>query len=451
MTYMSEEDQVAFEGRAKSVEESGEPWLIVTYPEAWQGTKKAEDLHEKLSHQWRRFSAMPGDVDKVTYRFIPDPGVPVLSAELVARRDRIPVVLLIVAALQILTLVLLAIMLTGCSRRETPAQTDTTTVSNEAAKQEEGETWKGANTTTMPSSKSSASTSTLSEDVSQLRSIATTAATRGSNSSTPSRGTVRAGASPIRVAAAITFEAATSPAVERCIEYVKGRPFPPPCIPPQTYRAPNAKPPFDVLYRYGYEGKIAGQATFIWLKASEPSRPCTAAERANGAAYKLGCSAKIGDPLVELPQFRELPRMQSLMSESAAVGTPMPAIRRVDDLDMFATIKGDRYCRVGTNLAACVGRRRYFLVAIQVADMLRGADAASTRDDVRLDAGRLSKAERIEPWWPESHAVNSWMVVPVENDSKGDQFVQLAVTGGRLLTPIMRIRDLQPISVGDLK
>lgn len=249
--------------------------------------------------------------------------------------------------------------------------------------------------------------------------------------------------------------------VERCVEQRRGHPAPPPCIPPATYRTPNAKPPFDMPLKYGYVGKIGGQDSFIWLKGGEPSRPCTAAEAKNGSAYKMLCAARIGDPVVILPQFRELPRAE-IAAESAAVGTALPAIRRVDDLDMLATVGGDRFCRTGTALAACTGKRRYFIVAIQVADMLRGSDKASTSDDLVLDFGRMAcglnsdgSVAAVCRWMSyrplESFAVNSWVLAPVENDSRGDQHVQFAVNGGLLLTPIMRIRDLPVISVGELK
>src|SRR5688500_10095856 len=75
---------------------------------------------------------------------------------------------------------------------------------------------------------------------------------------------------------------AAAQTVVRCEEQVKGRPIPPPCIPPETYQNPNRKPPFDVLLRYSRAARIGGQASFIWTKASESSRPCTAAEASNG-------------------------------------------------------------------------------------------------------------------------------------------------------------------------
>lgn len=227
--------------------------------------------------------------------------------------------------------------------------------------------------------------------------------------------------------------------VEICAEPQKGRPIPPPCIPPATYTAPGAKPPFDALTRLGRSGRAGGQPTFTWIKAGPSSRPCTTAEAANGPAYKFGCAAKIGDELYVLPQFRELTPVQ-FMAESAAVGTPIPAIRRVDDLDVFAEISGERFCRAGSTAAACVGKRRFYFVAIQNADQMRA-------NGERLDADRFP-AFRGTGYWPKWNAVNSWMVCPVPDDAVS---VRFAVNGGRLLTPVVRIRDLQAISAGGLK
>ncbi len=92
---------------------------------------------------------------------------------------------------------------------------------------------------------------------------------------------------------------------QSCEPDFMGRPAIAQCVPPATYQLPRSEPPFDAPVRYGGEIKIGNHIHWLWLKAAEPSRPCTAAEIAQGQEYKRACAAKIGDVLYTLRRWKQ--------------------------------------------------------------------------------------------------------------------------------------------------
>lgn len=72
------------------------------------------------------------------------------------------------------------------------------------------------------------------------------------------------------------------------------------CSPPATFTYVNAPPPFNAPVRFGREFRKGGVRVWSWIKAGEPSRPCTAQEIAQGEGYKRACNAKIGEELYQI-------------------------------------------------------------------------------------------------------------------------------------------------------
>lgn len=378
-------------------------------------------------------------------------------------------------------IVVIVVLLSGCSRRTETATPQATSTSQEAAWPVSTPTTSSASATSdqqsaKPTSKSPSGAANATASGSGTRTPAPSGPTDGGGLSVSSvisglRSSVTRTdtAQPLRVAEtrSVSFAQATTsasiPRVERCLEQRAGRDAPPPCTPPATLQLPTAPVPFDAPTRFGYPSRRGNEATHVWLKAGEPSRPCTPAEAKNGSAYRVACAAKIGDPFYELGQVRAVAPVstQGLFAESAAApaASSDAVVRRVDNLDVYVAKSGERYCRVGTTNAACAGiRRRYWLVAAQIADVVRARGLCV--DAARLKCACISRGG----YKPDTYGLGSWMVIPVEDDSIGDQYVELRygwcaqrkTTFGAAddtrdpLVPQVRIRDLVSISASEL-
>lgn len=75
------------------------------------------------------------------------------------------------------------------------------------------------------------------------------------------------------------------------------------CVPPPTWKSPGSKPPLDAPVRFGGEEIRHGEKYWRWIRAGNPSRPCTAAETASPVTAPE-CKAKIGDLLFVNQRFR---------------------------------------------------------------------------------------------------------------------------------------------------
>lgn len=84
------------------------------------------------------------------------------------------------------------------------------------------------------------------------------------------------------------------------------------------------------------------------------------------------------------------------------------------------------------------------MVAVRVADRLRS-------DGDRLVACRGISANICRFFWAEQFARGPWMLIPIENDANGPQYVELRARGGHdLLMPKTRLLDLPRKSMADL-
>lgn len=71
----------------------------------------------------------------------------------------------------------------------------------------------------------------------------------------------------------------------------------PHCEPPATATFRGYAVPFDAPVRFAGVTREHGRTYWTWLKAGDPSRPCTAAEASEQASYGRACAARAGDVL----------------------------------------------------------------------------------------------------------------------------------------------------------
>lgn len=104
------------------------------------------------------------------------------------------------------------------------------------------------------------------------------------------------------------------------------------CNPPQEFIYSNAPHPFNVRVTYGGEKlihlgnpslNIKPTVYWKWIKAENPSVPCSAAQLNEGASYEYGCKAKVGEVLFITPKFL-LEESRELRRASAQDGVSLP-------------------------------------------------------------------------------------------------------------------------------